>query len=97
MRTCPRGRKFPYRKSALPQVLFVWEQPRRRWLQILFQTRYEMNPAHSRTILLTALLSIFFLPVAANAQIDWAESFDAALKQAGAEGKYIFLDISASW
>ena len=56
-----------------------------------------MNLVFHRKILLTALLCVFFLPAVSKAEVAWVKSFDAALKQAKAENKYIFLDISASW
>jgi hypothetical protein len=59
--------------------------------------RSEMNLFSQRRELATALLSIFFLPILSNAQIAWVKSFDTALRQAKAENKYIYLDISASW
>ena len=59
--------------------------------------RSEMNLFSQRRELATALLSILFLPILSNAQIAWVKSFDTALRQAKAENKYIYLDISASW
>jgi hypothetical protein len=44
------------------------------------------------------LLSLFiFAPAPAMAQMAWVKSFDAALKQAAKEKKFIVLDISATW
>jgi hypothetical protein len=44
------------------------------------------------------LLSLFiFAPTLAMAQMAWVKSFDAALKQAAKEKKFIVLDISATW
>jgi hypothetical protein len=36
-------------------------------------------------------------PILAVAQVAWVKSYDAALKQAAREKKFIVLDISASW
>ncbi len=33
----------------------------------------------------------------AVAQVDWAKTFDGALKQAAREKKFFILDVSASW
>ena len=41
-------------------------------------------------------LLLVFAPLNAVAQVAWAKSFDAALKQAAEEKKFIILDISAS-
>jgi hypothetical protein len=56
-----------------------------------------MTIVRPRTQLLVPILSVFFLPVFSTAQVAWVKSFDAALKQAEAEKKFIYLDISASW
>jgi len=52
---------------------------------------------HNRKILVFALAFLVLSPVASVAQIAWVKDFNAALKQASSEKKYIFLDISASW
>jgi len=36
-------------------------------------------------------------PILALAQVAWVKNFDAALKQAAKEKKFVILDISASW
>ena len=36
-------------------------------------------------------------PIFSMAQVAWIKNFDAALKQAAQEKKFIVLDISASW
>ncbi len=36
-------------------------------------------------------------PILAFTQVAWVRSFDAALKQAAKEKKFIVLDVSASW
>ena len=36
-------------------------------------------------------------PILATAQVAWVKSYDAALKQAAREKKFIVLDVSASW
>jgi hypothetical protein len=47
---------------------------------------------------LTVVLSLIVLgTVLATAQVAWVKSFDAALKQAAKEKKFVVLDISASW
>ena len=46
---------------------------------------------------MTLLLIFVCIPVLAVEQMTWARSFDAALKQAAKEKKFIVLDISASW
>ena len=43
------------------------------------------------------LAAVMIAPAAAMAQVAWVKSFDAALKQAAKEKKFIVLDISASW
>ena len=53
-------------------------------------------------MIVTALLaSISVLALAQytriNSQVAWVKDFDAALKQAASEKKFIILDISASW
>ncbi|MDM7994539.1 MAG: hypothetical protein QUT30_02520 [Acidobacteriota bacterium] len=51
----------------------------------------------SSKILVVALAFLVLSPVASVAQIAWVKDFNAALKQASKEKKYIFLDVSASW
>lgn len=48
-------------------------------------------------ILMAAMAAILSLPLFAIAQISWVKSFDAAVKQAAKEKKFIVLDVSASW
>jgi hypothetical protein len=45
------------------------------------------------------VIPLLFLlaPVLAAAQVAWVKDFNAALKQAARENKFIVLDISASW
>ena len=41
---------------------------------------------------------IFFVaPMMSMAQVAWVKDFDAALKQAATEKKFLVLDMSASW
>jgi hypothetical protein len=42
-------------------------------------------------------LALFIAPILAVAQVAWVKSYDAALKQAAKEKKFIVLDVSASW
>lgn len=51
----------------------------------------------NRWVPAVALAFLVLSPVASLAQIAWVKDFNAALKQASGEKKYIFLDISASW
>ena len=46
---------------------------------------------------MAGLAAIVLAPVLGIAQISWARNFDAALKQAEKENKFIVLDVSASW
>jgi hypothetical protein len=47
---------------------------------------------------LAVFLSVLFLiPVFSAAQVAFVKDFNAALKQAAREKKFIVLDISASW
>ena len=48
-------------------------------------------------MILLLVLSFAFSPVVAMAQVAWGKSFDAALRQAARENKFLILDISASW
>ncbi|HEY2932953.1 MAG TPA: tetratricopeptide repeat protein [Acidobacteriota bacterium] len=50
-----------------------------------------------RRLLPLMLLFSLLLPGGLLAQVQWVKSFDAATKQAAADGKFIVLDISASW
>lgn len=43
------------------------------------------------------LWGVIVFPLAGMAQIAWVKDFDAALKQAAREKKFVILDISASW
>jgi len=43
------------------------------------------------------LLVLFLIPVFSRAEVAFVKDFDAALKQAAREKKFIVLDISASW
>jgi len=54
-------------------------------------------PHRSKRMLAITLTLLFLLPVFAKAQIAWIKDFNAALKQASKEKKFIVLDISASW
>jgi hypothetical protein len=47
--------------------------------------------------LVIILLPFVLAPILAAAQVAWIKNFDAALKQAAREKKFIVLDISASW
>lgn len=47
---------------------------------------------------LAGFLSVLFLiPIFSSAQVAFQKDFNAALKQAAREKKFIVLDISASW
>ena len=57
-----------------------------------------MNRISRKIITVAAILSVLILTISlATAQIAWVKDFDSALKQAGKEKKFIFLDLSASW
>jgi hypothetical protein len=57
-----------------------------------------MNLISRKKSIMAAILSLFVLaPMLAIAQVAWVKDFDAALKQAARENKFIVLDISASW
>jgi hypothetical protein len=57
-----------------------------------------MNLISRKKSIMAAVLSLFVLaPMLAIAQVAWVKDFDAALKQAARENKFIVLDISASW
>jgi hypothetical protein len=43
------------------------------------------------------LLVLFLIPMISPAQVAFVKDFNAALKQAAREKKFIVLDISASW
>jgi len=51
----------------------------------------------NKKLLMIALASFILAPVLALAQVAWVKNFDAALKQAAKEKKFVILDISASW
>jgi hypothetical protein len=51
----------------------------------------------NRKILMIALAAFILAPILALAQVAWVKNFDAALKQAAKEKKFVILDISASW
>jgi hypothetical protein len=58
----------------------------------------EMTAFRRGKMILAVILSLFVLtPLLAMAQVAWVKDFDAALKQAAKEKKFIVLDISASW
>jgi hypothetical protein len=60
--------------------------------------RIPMTISRCSKQILWITLSIFLLsPILSNAQVAWVKDFDAALKQASKEKKFIVLDISASW
>ena len=50
-----------------------------------------------RKILALPLAVIFMAPILAVGQVAFVKSYDAALKQAARENKFIVLDVSASW
>ncbi len=50
-----------------------------------------------KKILGMTLAALIFAPILSMAQVAWVNDFDAALKQAAREKKFIVLDISASW
>ncbi len=57
-----------------------------------------MTKSHSgKRFLMIVVSFLIFGPIFAAAQVSWVKSFDAALKQAAKEKKFIVLDISASW
>ncbi len=56
-----------------------------------------MKASCGSRILLGFLLTAFIAPAFPAAQINWVKDFDAALKQASKENKFIVLDMSASW
>ena len=51
----------------------------------------------NKKLLMIALASFILTPILALAQVAWVKNFDAALKQAAKEKKFLILDISASW
>jgi len=56
-----------------------------------------MFPGRIHKVFLIALALFVFVPVFAGAQVAWVKDFNAALKQAAKENKFVVLDISASW
>jgi hypothetical protein len=63
----------------------------------LLQEGYMAVTHRSKWIFGITISILFLLPVLAKAQVAWVKDFDAALKQASKEKKFIVLDISASW
>jgi len=51
----------------------------------------------SRIVVGVVLVLLMVAPVISLAEVAWVKDFDAALKQAAKEKKFIILDISASW
>ena len=51
----------------------------------------------NKKLLMIALAPFILAPILALAQVAWVKNFDAALKQAAKEKKFVILDISASW
>lgn len=51
----------------------------------------------NQKVFLIALALFVLAPVSAGAQVAWVKDFNAALKQAAKENKFVVLDISASW
>jgi hypothetical protein len=47
--------------------------------------------------LLLFFSALFLIPIFAVAQVAFVKDFNAALKQAAQENKFIVVDISASW
>ncbi len=56
-----------------------------------------MFPGRNQKVFLIALALFVLAPVFAGAQVAWVKDFNAALKQAAKENKFVVLDISASW
>jgi len=44
-----------------------------------------------------ALFLLIIAPIFAQPQVAWVKDFNAALKQAARDKKFIVLDVSASW
>ncbi len=51
----------------------------------------------NRKMLLVVAAVFLMAPLFAEDQVAWVKDYDAALKQASKEKKFIVLDISASW
>jgi hypothetical protein len=56
-----------------------------------------MSFGRNKKVFLIALALLVFVPIFASAQVAWVKDFNAALKQAAKEKKFLVLDISASW
>jgi len=56
-----------------------------------------MTASFRNKLLLAILCVIFVAPVFSAAEMAWVKDFDAALKQAAREKKFVVLDMSASW
>jgi thiol-disulfide isomerase/thioredoxin len=41
--------------------------------------------------------AVMLFPYCVQAQVTWVQKFDEALKQAQAQGKFLVIDVSASW
>ncbi len=48
-------------------------------------------------VYLRSLLALLLLSVSSFAEVAWVKTYDEALKQAGAQKKFVVLDMSASW
>ena len=70
-------------------------KPATAHLEIKMAKVHRKNAA--RMMILWPLLSFVVFPVVAMAQVEWAKGFDAALRQAAGEKKFVILDISASY
>ncbi len=51
----------------------------------------------NKRLLVGALWMMLIVPVFCTAQVAWVQDFDAALKQAAKEKKFVVLDMSTSW
>jgi hypothetical protein len=56
-----------------------------------------MTMSFRKKLLVGILFAVSAAPVFPGSQMAWVKDFDAALKQAAKEKKFIVLDVSASW
>jgi hypothetical protein len=56
-----------------------------------------MTVSFRKRLLFGILCVVFIAPVFSAAQVAWVKDFDAALKQAAKEKRFVVLDMSASW
>jgi hypothetical protein len=57
----------------------------------------QMTVSFRNKLLFGIFFAVFAAPAFSASQIAWVKDFDAALKQAAKEKKFVVLDMSASW